>query len=79
MAAGVRTLLRSSGWLIRLEGEQAQARPLWVTLAMALRMLEDVEKLGLGLARTADRFENDLATLKLAPGTLSPAVQILYE
>ena len=34
-------------------------------------MLEDVEKLGLGLARTADRFESDLATLKLTPGTLS--------
>lgn len=27
--------------------------------------------MGLGLARTADRFENDLATLKLTPGTLS--------
>ena len=40
-------------------------------LGKALRMLEDVEKLGLGLARTADRFESDLATLKLAPGTLS--------
>ena len=40
-------------------------------LGKALRMLEDVEKLGLGLARTADRFESDLATLKLTPGTLS--------
>lgn len=71
MAAGVRTLLRSSGWLIRLEGEQAQGQAIVGNLGKALRMLEDVEKLGLGLARTADRFENDLATLKLAPGTLS--------
>lgn len=71
MAAGVRTLLRSSGWLIRLEGEQAQGQAIVGNLGKVLRMLEDVEKLGLGLARTADRFENDLATLKLAPGTLS--------
>lgn len=71
MAAGVRTLLRSSGWLIRLEGEQAQGQAIVGNLGKALRMLEDVEKLGLGLARTADRFESDLATLKLAPGTLS--------
>lgn len=71
MAAGVRTLLRSSGWLIRLEGEQAQGQAIVGNLGKALRMLEDVEKLGLGLARTADRFEGDLATLKLAPGTLS--------
>lgn len=71
MAAGVRTLLRSSGWLIRLEGEQAQGQAIVGNLGKALRMLEDVEKLGLGLARTADRFKNDLATLKLAPGTLS--------
>lgn len=71
MAAGVRTLLRSSGWLIRLEGEQAQGQAIVGNLGKALRMLEDVEKLGLGLARMADRFENDLATLKLAPGTLS--------
>lgn len=71
VAAGVRTLLRSSGWLIRLEGEQAQGQAIVGNLGKALRMLEDVEKLGLGLARTADRFESDLATLKLAPGTLS--------
>lgn len=71
MAAGVRTLLRSSGWLIRLEGQQAQGQAIVGNLGKALRMLEDAEKLGLGLARTADRFENDLATLKLAPGTLS--------
>lgn len=71
VAAGVRALLRSSGWLIRLEGEQAQGQAIVGNLGKALRMLEDVEKLGLGLARTADRFESDLATLKLAPGTLS--------
>ena len=71
VAAGVRILLRSSGWLIRLEGEQAQGQAIVGNLGKALRMLEDVEKLGLGLARTADRFESDLATLKLAPGTLS--------
>ena len=71
VAAGVRTLLRSSGWLIRLEGEQAQGQAIVGNLGKALRILEDVEKLGLGLARTADRFESDLATLKLAPGTLS--------
>lgn len=71
MAAGVRTLLRSSGWLIRLESEQAQGQAIVGNLGKALRMLEDVEKLGLGLARTADRFESDLATLKLTPGTLS--------
>lgn len=71
VAAGVRALLRASGWLIRLEREEATGQAIVGNLGKALRMLEDVEKLGLGLARTADRFESDLATLKLTPGSLS--------
>lgn len=71
MAAGVRSLLRASGWLIRLQGESAQGQAVVGNIGKALRMLEETEKLGLGMARTADRFSNDLATLKLTPGTLS--------
>lgn len=71
VAAGVRALLRASGWLIRLEGEDAAGQAIVGNIGKALRMLEDIERLGLGLARTADRFENDLATLKLTPGALS--------
>lgn len=71
VAAGVRALLRASGWLIRLEGQQAQGQAVVGNVGKALRMLDDLDKLGLGLARTADRFSEDLATLKLTPGTLS--------
>ena len=71
LSAGVRSLLRASGWLIRLQGESAQGQAVVGNIGKALRMLEETEKLGLGIARSADRFINDVATLKLTPGTLS--------
>lgn len=71
VAEGVRALLRASGWLIRLEGEQARGQAVVGNIGKALRMLDELEKQGLGLARTADRFRDDLETLKLTPGTLS--------
>lgn len=72
LAAGVQELLRSSGWYIRLDNEHsAEAQAIVGNLYKALRMIESIEALGLGLERTVQRFIEDCQTLKLSPGTLS--------
>lgn len=69
--AALEALLRASGWLERLERQGAQGQAAAGNVAKALRMVADIEALGLGLARSVDRFAQDRAALKLAPGTLS--------
>ncbi len=71
LEAGVRTLLRASGWLLRLEGQAAQGQAIVGNLGKALRMLAETENRGLGLVRTANMFCTDIQTLKNTPGSLS--------
>lgn len=74
LAAGVQEVLRTSGWYIRLEAcGSAEAQAIVGNLYKALRMIEDIEALGLGLSRSVKRFIDDCKTLKLTPGTLSTA------
>lgn len=71
LVAALEELVRASGWLERLERQGAQGQAVAGNVAKALRMVVDIEKMGLGLARSVDRFAKDRAALKLAPGTLS--------
>ena len=71
LTCGLETLLRASGWLIRLEGQGAEGQAIVGNIHKALRMLEDIEALGLGWARSLERFRDDCATLKLTPGALA--------
>ncbi|HJI81091.1 MAG TPA: UvrD-helicase domain-containing protein [Eggerthellaceae bacterium] len=68
---GLCELLRSSGWLIRLQENGAEGQAIVGNLNKALRMISDLEAEGLGLERSVDQFIHDCETLKLSPGTLS--------
>ncbi len=69
--AAVLQLLRSSGWLIRLQGSGAEGQAVVGNLSKALRLIEDIEQEGFGPVRTANRFRGNLEAMKLSPGTLS--------
>lgn len=71
LSAGVRMLLRSSGYLMRLEQQGAEGQAIAGNLSKALRMLEAIEAEGQGLARSVERFCADIDALKLGPGSLS--------
>jgi ATP-dependent helicase/nuclease subunit A len=71
LGAGVRALLRASGWLLRLEKQGAEGQAVVGNLGKALRMLDENQKQGMGLVRSANLFCADIETLKLTPGALS--------
>ena len=76
---GLCELLRSSGWLIRLQENGAEGQAIVGNLNKALRMISDLEAEGLGLERSVDQFIHDCETLKLSPGTLSTSSTIFYK
>lgn len=71
LCAGVRTLLRATGYYLRLEGQGAEGQAVVGNLAQALNMLSEVEQRGLGLAGSVEAFCADIAALKIKPGSLS--------
>lgn len=72
LAAGVLEACRASGWFIRLDSQgDAEAQAIVGNVYKALRMIEEIEKLGLGLERSVQQFIDDCETLKIAPGSLS--------
>lgn len=71
LSAALNHLVSASGWLLRLEADGAQGLAAAGNIHKAARMVAEIETQGLGLARSVNQFCQDVATLKLAPGTLS--------
>lgn len=71
LTAAIKELLRASGWFIRLEKMDAEGQAIVGNIQKALRLVYGIEREGLGVERSTDRFIHDCATLKLSPGTLS--------
>lgn len=71
LAAGVLELCRASGWFIRLDAQgDAEAQAIVGNVYKAIRMIEAIERLGLGIERSVQQFIDDCETLKISPGSL---------